>query len=140
MPRSFSRLIDELIARGEAAGLFKDLPGAGKPLDLDDDSLVPEEDRLGYRVLKNAGFAPPWIELQKSIFEEQERLAAWLARANQRWSAGDDQTRARLRADYERKLADLNRLICSYNLMIPPVVGQLPTLQLWRELRKLGEE
>lgn len=52
------RKIAEAIANGD----FDDLPGSGKPLELDDDSLVPEELRLAYRILKNAGFVPPEIE------------------------------------------------------------------------------
>lgn len=49
------RKIAEAIARGE----FDNLPGAGKPLDLDDDPLVPEELRIANRILRNAGFVPP---------------------------------------------------------------------------------
>jgi hypothetical protein len=48
------RVIQEAIARGE----LDDLPGAGRPLELDDDALVPEELRLAYRILKNAGYVP----------------------------------------------------------------------------------
>lgn len=52
------RRIAEAIARGE----LDDLPGAGRPLDLDDDPLVPEELRAAYRILKNAGIAPPEVK------------------------------------------------------------------------------
>ncbi|EKO3976272.1 DUF1992 domain-containing protein, partial [Vibrio fluvialis] len=31
----------------------------GEPLSLDDDSMVPPELRMGYRILKNAGYIPP---------------------------------------------------------------------------------
>lgn len=48
------RKIEEAIERGE----FDDLPGAGQPLDLDDlDPSLPEELRLAYRILKNAGIS-----------------------------------------------------------------------------------
>lgn len=48
------RKIEEAIERGE----FDDLPGAGHPLDLDDlDPSLPEELRLAYRILKNAGMS-----------------------------------------------------------------------------------
>lgn len=48
------RRIEEAIERGE----FDDLPGAGQPLDLDDlDPLLPEELRMAYRILKNAGMS-----------------------------------------------------------------------------------
>ena len=43
---------EEAIERGE----FDDFPGKGKPLHLgEDDRTVPEELRLAYRMLKNAG-------------------------------------------------------------------------------------
>ena len=48
------RRIEEAIANGE----LDDLPGAGKPLALDDDALVPEDLRMAYRILKNAGYVP----------------------------------------------------------------------------------
>jgi hypothetical protein len=55
-------IAEERIARAMEAGEFDDLPGAGKPLELEDDSLVPEELRVAYRILKNAGFVPPEVE------------------------------------------------------------------------------
>jgi hypothetical protein len=48
------RRILQAIARGE----LDDLPGAGRPLALDDDALVPAETRVAHRILKNAGFVP----------------------------------------------------------------------------------
>jgi len=59
----------EALARGE----FDDLPGAGRRLALDDDALVPEDLRLAYRILKNAGFVPPEVEARREI-AELERL------------------------------------------------------------------
>ena len=50
--------LEEAVSRGELAKL----PGEGRPLELDDDPLVPEELRLAHRILKNAGFVPPEIE------------------------------------------------------------------------------
>ena len=62
--------IAEAIARGE----LDDLPGAGQPLDLSDDALIPEELRLAYRILKNAGYVPPEVETLNEI-AELERIA-----------------------------------------------------------------
>ncbi len=45
------RRIDEAAERGELQGL----PGAGKPLDLYEDPLVPEEMKMLKRVLRNSG-------------------------------------------------------------------------------------
>jgi hypothetical protein len=62
--------IAEAIVRGE----LDDLPGAGRPLDLSDDTLIPEELRLAYRILKNAGYVPPEVETLNEI-AELERIA-----------------------------------------------------------------
>jgi hypothetical protein len=55
------RRILESIERGELRGL----PGEGKPLEFEDDTLVPEDVRAVYRVLKNAGFVPPELEARR---------------------------------------------------------------------------
>jgi hypothetical protein len=52
------RRIAEAVSRGE----LDELPGAGRPLDLDDDRLVPEDQRVANRILKNAGVAPPEVK------------------------------------------------------------------------------
>jgi hypothetical protein len=57
------RKIQEAIERGELA----DLPGAGRPLELEDDALIPEDLRLAYRILKNAGYVPPEVEALNEI-------------------------------------------------------------------------
>ncbi|WP_314523940.1 DUF1992 domain-containing protein [uncultured Lelliottia sp.] len=53
------------ILDAQRKGEFRDLPGAGQPLTLDDDTLVPAELRSGYRLLKNAGCLPPELENRK---------------------------------------------------------------------------
>jgi hypothetical protein len=67
-------LAEQRIAEAVAAGAFDDLPGAGKPLDLDDDALVPEELRVAHRILKNAGFLPPEVEARREIADVAELL------------------------------------------------------------------
>src|SRR5947209_16335235 len=58
------------------AGAFDDLPGAGRPLDLDDDKLIPEELRIAYRILKNAGCVPPEIEARKEAATLRKLITA----------------------------------------------------------------
>jgi hypothetical protein len=70
------RRIAEAIANGE----LDELPGKGRPLELDDDALVPEDLRLAYRILKNAGFVPPEVQTLNQI-AELERLAGLDSRA-----------------------------------------------------------
>jgi hypothetical protein len=67
-------LVEQKIAEAIARGEFDHLPGAGRPLDLDDNPLVPEELRVAYRVLRNAGFVPPELETLNEI-AALERIA-----------------------------------------------------------------
>ncbi len=62
--------IREAIERGELSCL----PGEGKPLQLDDDSVIPEELRAAYRILKNAGFLPPELQVRKELREAEHLL------------------------------------------------------------------
>jgi hypothetical protein len=65
------RKLAEAVSRGE----LDDLPGQGKPLELEHDPLVPEDLRLAYRILKNAGYLPPEVE-QINEIGELERLVS----------------------------------------------------------------
>lgn len=60
-------LAEQRILEAQRAGAFDNLPGKGKPLELEDLSWVPEDLRLGYHVLKNAHVLPPEVELLKDI-------------------------------------------------------------------------
>jgi len=103
------RKIEEALARGELDGL----PGTGRPLDLDADPLVPEDLRMAFRILKNAGFVPPEVEQIREIGE--------LERVVQREAEAGDAERVRAvkrlallktkveTAYYERALAKLGR-------------------------------
>jgi hypothetical protein len=71
-------LIDQLaehhILQAIERGELDDLAGAGKPLKLDDDHLVPEHLRAGYRLLKNAGYLPPELQDLREIREAETLL------------------------------------------------------------------
>ncbi len=73
-------LLDELaerrIAEAMERGEFEALPGAGKPLVLDDDAMVPESLRVAWRVLRNAGYLPPELALRREIADVEQLLAA----------------------------------------------------------------
>ena len=67
-------LAERRIREAQENGEFDDLPGAGAPLELGDNALVPEELRAAYRLLKNAGFLPPELEAHREIRELQQLL------------------------------------------------------------------
>ena len=71
----FDKIVEERIRKAQKMGEFKNLSGAGKPLDLEDDSHVAEELRLAYKILKNADCLPPEIELKNEIQRTEDLLA-----------------------------------------------------------------
>ena len=71
----FDLVVEEKIRAAIDAGAFDDLPGAGKPLALDDDRLVPEDVRMAYRILKNAGFVPPELEARKEAADLRQLIS-----------------------------------------------------------------
>ncbi|MBI2364302.1 MAG: DUF1992 domain-containing protein [Deltaproteobacteria bacterium] len=70
----FQRLAEQRILEAQRKGEFDDLPGKGKPLELEDLSWVPDELRIGYMVLKNAHVLPPEAELLKDIHTLEDLL------------------------------------------------------------------
>lgn len=70
----FWRIAEERILEAQRAGAFDDLPGKGKPLQLEDLNWVPEDLRISYMVLKNAHVLPPEAELLKDIHTLEDLL------------------------------------------------------------------
>jgi hypothetical protein len=114
---SVEAVVEERIQKAIRRGDFDDLPGAGKPLDLDDDPLVPPEVRIAHRILKNAGFVPREVLERRELADleaalagledaaERRRALARLAVLRTRLGA----RRARcvsLNAYYERKIVE----------------------------------
>lgn len=69
-------LAEERIRAALENGEFDDLPGRGRPLDLEDDAHVPPELKMAWRVLKNAGCLPPELEAEREIKNGLELLSA----------------------------------------------------------------
>ncbi len=90
------RMILEAINRGE----FDNLAGAGKPVKIEDEAFVPEDLRMAYKVLKNADFLPPELELKKEIVGMKDLIN----------SLGDDKERL-------KKIRELNFKIMKLNMM-----------------------
>ena len=72
----FFHLVEERIEQAERQGQFANLPGRGRPLQLDDLSGVPEELRASYILLKTHGFLPPELEARREWLRLRDLLAA----------------------------------------------------------------
>ena len=96
----FVKIAEERIREAMEDGEFKNLRGAGEPLVFEDETWIPEDLRLAYRVMKNAGLLPQEIETRKEILNLKEMMK----------SIDDDQERL-------RKLRELNYKILKLNTM-----------------------
>jgi hypothetical protein len=63
----FELIVEQKIVAAAERGELSDLPGQGAPLRMDDDTLIPVELRMVYRILRNAGFVPPELEALRAI-------------------------------------------------------------------------
>ena len=63
----FYRIAERRIIEALENGAFENLEGEGKPLDLDEDLWIPEDLRIAYKILKNAGCTPPELEARKEV-------------------------------------------------------------------------
>ncbi|MDX2140267.1 MAG: DnaJ family domain-containing protein [Chloroflexota bacterium] len=148
-----SNPIDEAIREAMRKGEFDALPGAGKPLKLDDDSNVPAELRLAHRILKQNDFMPEWIALGKEIetlhtgalnalheelrayhgrlgdAERSEMPQVLVAEAEALWR--------RAQVVFREAIADLNKKLLTYNLKLPPGVARRALLNAERELERV---
>ena len=132
MPINVNKQIEEAMERGE----FANLPGKGKPLKFDTNPFLTPQARMTNRLLKENGFAPRWVELEKEIKKEKvqlerlltnlkgrrERLAMLIQRHPKRHrtiSRTFEHERARGIEQYSEKLENLNRKIQRVNLLMP---------------------
>ncbi|MEW6402977.1 MAG: DUF1992 domain-containing protein [Chloroflexota bacterium] len=71
---SLDKAVEAIIREAQERGDFDNLPGKGKPLDLNAYFETPAELRNAYAMLRNAGMVPAEIELLQDIAALKERL------------------------------------------------------------------
>ncbi len=64
---SFFRIAERRMAEAMLNGEFDNLEGQGKPLVFEDETWIPEDLRMAYRFLKNAGCIPPELEARNEV-------------------------------------------------------------------------
>ncbi|MFW5900081.1 MAG: DnaJ family domain-containing protein, partial [Desulfovermiculus sp.] len=72
---SFQLIAEQRINEAIEKGELDNLPGQGKPINLDDDTHLPPEMRMAYRILKNAGYVSPEVEQRREIASIREMIS-----------------------------------------------------------------
>jgi hypothetical protein len=154
-PKQWEDATEKTIREAMERGEFDNLRGKGKPLDLDINPYTPADWQLAYKILKDAGAAPDWIEQGKEIRAELAKLNAWLAdqiewqreRLLKSKTLAPDkmiaerkflaEAREQTQRKFRERSGDLNKAIDLYNLKAPSSVPHFTRIRIEEELEKL---
>jgi hypothetical protein len=138
--------IEEQIHKAVEEGKFKDLPGTGKTLNLEDDSLLDPDWRMAYHVLRSGGYSLSWIEARKELLNDLHEARTTLRRS---WEwlhemQTSDLTSSLAQEEWQRaevffrkRMSEINQRIRNYNLEAPAMQFQLTLLDADKELNQL---
>jgi hypothetical protein len=129
---TWESLVDRQIREAMDEGKFDDLPYRGQRLPLEDDGAAGDW-AMAFRMLRNAGAAPPWIEADKEVRALLDRRDAIVARA----AGGSAAARRRLSAELERLVVEVNAAIGRLNAEAPTDRQHRRPLVLADELARL---
>ena len=145
--KRWESLVDQKIREAMEQGEFDNLAGAGQPIDLSENPYEDPDWRTAHRMLRNAGFAPAWIEERKDIDAALEAARISLAR---NWrillNARDTQHHRPAQARWDKavesfrtKVAELNRRIDGWNLKAPAAGFQRNRIDVDREIDRIKD-
>jgi len=143
--KHWESLIDQKIREAMEQGEFDDLPGKGKPVDTSVNPFEDPELRLAHRMLRNAGFAPSWIEERKDIDAEFENARHQLSRV---WTVlqnalgTENERRAQTRwekalTSFREQTGELNQRIVKWNLKVPAAGFQRSLIDIEKEVSRV---
>ncbi len=113
--------LDKILREAREQGGFDNLPGKGKPIQWEDESMVPEDQRLANRLLRHNNFTLDWIELGKELDQAYASARRDLDIARNRRSEGklDEAHWQAACAGFIKVVEELNRRVIGYNLRVP---------------------
>lgn len=145
-------IADEHIQEAMRRGDFDNLKGAGKPLNFDDETGIPEEWRMAYRIMKDNEIVPEWISLRKEIQQEIEgtreklRYAAQAYKGEMARLAEENnpllkqldakQGWRKAQNDFRKRIEEINQKIKNYNLKVPNTSMTRDLLDAEREIAR----
>lgn len=137
--QAVERLVEDLIQESMARGDFRNLSGAGKPLNKFEHN--PYADPMTHnlnRILIDNGYQPPWVVTQRDIREStahiRKRLLEGRARFGDPMTSIEHRQWEQLCASVEEELVKLNKMVDNYNLIVPMLNMQMVHFSLSREM------
>lgn len=139
--QAVERLVEDLIQESMARGDFRNLSGAGKPLNKFEHN--PYADPMTHnlnRILIDNGYQPPWVVIHRDIRETtvqiRKRLLEGRARSDESITHIDHSQWEQLCASIEEELVKLNKMVDNYNLVVPMLSMQMVHFSMSREIER----
>lgn len=138
--------IEDHIQKAQQEGKFDNLPGKGKPLNLDDNPYIDPEWRVAHHMLQSSGFTLPWIATRQEIEQALETARHELKRswdwrqkalAESRSAAAVETEWQRALDRFKEQVAQINQQIFRYNLEVPSDQFQRLPVNFEREVESL---
>lgn len=112
-------IVEHRIWHSMEEGQFENLPGKGKPLNLNVNPHADPADDTLYRILSKNGCAPEWVELNKEIRSKisewrSSLKKAWMSRGignNSRWIDSSEALKAQMHDINDKVLASSFHLL-----------------------------
>lgn len=127
------------------------LPGVGKRLNLGDDSMIPSDQRMAMKIMKDHDVLPDWLMRHRDLDREQKQLQERLEKAARlyRGMVADARRTQNMQLEQQAETiwrrsqiaireayATYNKRVLSYNLQVPAGIKHRSFLDFDRDLVK----
>ena len=135
----WARIVDHLLLDVIGDGDISNLPGAGQPLPLHEDSHTPPDQRAAFKIMRDHEVVPEWVTLAKAVEAGEARIRAEiksraeeLATAPSSTASGTAGNREMWNSRYLKRLYERieehNRQVLLHNLKAPGGIAHKPIL------------
>jgi DnaJ family protein C protein 28 len=152
LPQRWRDVIEEQIHAAQERGDFDNLPGEGKPLQLDENPYAGDR-ALAFHLLQQNGVLPQELDLGREVDVDEARAEAllgelrrerdWLLKRPAFSRARAQATYARLREEYAKRYEDalrqLRSKILSLNIIAPSTLHR-PIIDVEAKMRAFHQE
>lgn len=142
--KKWEKVVDHLLQDAIGNGDISHLPGAGKPLRLDNDSHTPADLRAAHKILDDHNVIPDWIAQRESLDRTESKLRRQALHKAVRYQADRRAAQKTGRAKLESKIEQnwqrfksgfleavdrYNRALLEHNLTLPQGIAHKPQLR-----------
>jgi hypothetical protein len=121
----FRILSEDRIKKAYKDGEFDSLPGLGKPMQLEDLSAIPEDLRMAYKIMKNAGYTEDEGRIRQEMMVIEDLLKKC-----------DDNERENLQRKLNEKLLRFNQLMAKRGVKTNSSLFKNYELNIQRKINK----